>query len=385
MKCDYKIENGYIFDSVTGLFHKGDLWIHDGKIVESDADNIPLSVIDASGKYVLPGLIDEHAHFYLHGSLIGSNPDTVCIPNGITTAVDAGTTGVSGFASFYNSNIVYCEPTILAYLSVSTYGNKSLCLHEENHDPADFREDLILKMFEKYPKTLRGLKVRMSKGTLENYGLAPLERTIEMANTINQAGFSCIVAAHYDNLPNNVSVSNMMQLFRPGDIVAHVFQTKGETIFNDNGTVKSCVKETQRRGVYMDDCHGRVHWSFENLERAINDNFYPDIVSSDIVRVSEYVQPGFSLNYAMSTLSAAGMCVEKILKAVTYTPAKALGISESFGVLDVGRKADVTIMDITDSSIILKDNYGDSRRANKLFIPLLTMKSGRIAYRQIFF
>lgn len=385
MKCDFKIENGCIFNSVSENFCQGDIWVNDGKIIDSDPNNVAAVVIDASGKYVVPGLIDEHAHFYLHGSLIGSNPDTVCIPNGITTAVDAGTTGVSGFESFYNQNIVSCEPTILAYLSVSTYGNKSLCLHEENHDPADFREDLILKMFEKYPHVLRGLKVRMSKSTLGDYGLSPLKKAVEIADTVNKAGYKCIIAAHYDNLPDDVSVCDMMALFRPGDIVAHVFQTKGETIFNSDGSVKECVKNAQHRGVYIDDCHGRVHWSFANLEKALNDGFYPDIISSDIVRVSEYVRPGFSLNYAMSALSAAGMEVEKILKSVTYTPAKALGIADYAGVLEVGRAADIAILDIVDSDMMLFDNYGGQKKADKLFIPLLTMKRGRIAYRQIFF
>ena len=87
----------------------------------------------------------------------------------------------------------------------------------------------------------------------------------------------------------------------------------------------------------------------------------------------------------MSALSAAGMEVEKILKAVTYTPAKALGIADYAGVLEAGRSADIAIMDIVDSDMMLFDNYGGQKKANKLFVPLLTMKHGRVAYRQIFF
>lgn len=121
--------------------------------------------VDAEGNYVVPGIIDEHAHLNLYGTIIGANADTVCIPNGITTACDGGTCGASNFEQFYMSNIIRYESTVYSYLNVSTFGNKSLCKHEEDHDPADFREDLIDSLFEKYPQVLRGLKVRMCKET----------------------------------------------------------------------------------------------------------------------------------------------------------------------------------------------------------------------------
>ena len=114
--------------------------------------------------------------------------------------------------------------------------------------------------------------------------------------------------------------------------------------------------------------------------------FYPDIISSDLVRVSEYTRPGFSLLYAMSVNSAAGMPTEKILQSVTYTPAKALGIEEKAGVIREGAPADVAILDIRDvKDKTFTDNYGNSISGNKLFVPLMTVKGGRTAYRQIFF
>ena len=79
------------------------------------------------------------------------------------------------------------------------------------------------------------------------------------------------------------------------------------------------------------------------------------------------------------------MSVEKILQCVTINPAKALGIEDKSGVLRVGALADVTVLDIADSDMMLPDFWGDSIKANKLFIPLLTMIDGRVAYRQIFF
>lgn len=385
-KIDMIIRNGQVFDSVNAKFEKKDIGIHQGRFVALDEETEASNEVDAEGNCVVPGLIDEHAHLNLYGTIIGANADTVCIPNGITTACDGGTCGASNFEQFYMSNIVRYESAVYSYLNVSTFGNKSLCKHEEDHDPADFREDLIDRLFEKYPQVLRGLKVRMCKGTLGNHGMSPLYAGLEMSGRLKEKGFHCPVAIHYDDLPENVTVHELFGAMRKGDVIAHVFQTKAETIFDENGKIKDCVWEAKKRGVYMDDCHGRVHWSYPNLQNAFSQGFYPDIISSDLVRISEYTRPGFSLLYAMSVNSAAGMPVEKILQSVTYTPAKALGIEAKAGVIREGAPADVTILDIRDvKDKTFTDNYGNSVSGNKLFVPLMTVRAGRTAYRQIFF
>lgn len=385
-KIDMIIRNGQVFDSVNAKFEKKDIGIHQGVFVALDEDTQSNNEVDAEGNYVVPGIIDEHAHLNLYGTIIGANADTVCIPNGITTACDGGTCGASNFEQFYMSNIVRYESTVYSYLNVSTFGNKSLCKHEEDHDPADFREDLIDRLFEKYPQVLRGLKVRMCKGTLGDHGMSPLHAGIEMSERLKAKGYHCPVAIHYDDLPENVTVKELFGTMRKDDVIAHVFQTKAETIFDENGKIKDCVWDAKKRGVYMDDCHGRVHWSYPNLQNAFSQGFYPDIISSDLVRVSEYTCPGFSLLYAMSVNSAAGMPTEKILQSVTYTPAKALGIENKAGVIREGAPADVAILDIRDvKDKTFTDNYGNSISGNKLFVPLMTVKGGRTAYRQIFF
>lgn len=385
-KIDMIIRNGQVFDSVNAKFEKKDIGIHQGVFVALDEDTQSNNEVDAEGNYVVPGIIDEHAHLNLYGTIIGANADTVCIPNGITTACDGGTCGASNFEQFYMSNIIRYESTVYSYLNVSTFENKSLCKHEEDHDPADFREDLIDSLFEKYPQVLRGLKVRMCKETLGDHGISPLHAGIEMSEHLKAKGYHCPVAIHYDDLPENVTVKELFGTMRKDDVIAHVFQTKAETIFDENGKIKDCVWDAKKRGVYMDDCHGRVHWSYPNLQNAFSQSFYPDIISSDLVRVSEYTRPGFSLLYAMSVNSAAGMPTEKILQSVTYTPAKSLGIEEKAGVIREGAPADVAILDIRDvKDKTFTDNYGNSISGNKLFVPLMTVKGGRTAYRQIFF
>lgn len=382
---DVKFQNGFVFDAERGVFTQGDLLVQDGVIAAPEDGAGAKTVVDASGKYVVPGLIDEHLHLDLNGSMIGVNGDTLCIPNGVTTACDGGTCGVSNFPQFYLSNISRYEAHTYSYLNVSTFGNKSLCLHEEDHDPADFRPDLMERLFRKYPDTLRGLKVRMCRGTLGDHGMAPLYRAIEISEELKSRGIRCPIAIHYDDLPGNVTVRELFDALRPGDIAAHIYQTKGETIFLPDGSIHPAVREARERGVLMDDCHGRVHWSIPHLLQAVKEDFLPDIISSDAVRISEYVRPGFSLLYAMSMLSAAGTPTEKILQYVTVNPARALGIEDQAGALKPGMPADVTVLDIVDANRDLADNYGNTIPGKQLFVPLLTMVDGRVAYRQIFF
>lgn len=383
---DYKIVNGQIFDAEKGEFFESNLYVKDSIIAEiSSADHEAKQVIDAYGKLVCPGLVDEHLHLDYQGSIIGVNGDTVCIPSGVTTACDGGTCGVSNFPLFYRSNIVRYEASTFAYLNVSTFGNKSLCIHEEDHDPKDFRFDLILKCFEQYGSTIRGLKVRMCQGTLgDKLGMEPLLATLDMSEKLISRGYRCPVAVHYDNLPDNVKVSDLFGAMRKGDVVAHVFQNKRETIFNEDFSIKQSVLEAKERGVIMDDCHGRVHWTIKHLQSAFAQGFFPDVISSDAVRISEYVRPGFSLVYALNMDIACGMPLKQALQAVTINPARVLGL-DKVGILREGGIADIAILDNMQLKTTLADNYGDSLEVENLLVPLLTMKSGRVAFRQIDF
>lgn len=386
MVYDYILKNGTVINFQTMQTEIKDIYIKDGVFAEETSDATAQFVIDAKGKYVLPGLVDEHVHLNVSNSNIGSNADLLCIPMGVTTAVDAGTCGWTNFEGFYNYNIVRYVPNVLAYLHVSPYGVHSGCIHEENHDPADFNEREILKKALKYRDTIVGLKVRMCKATLGDYGIAPLKRTVEIADKIGkQTARHCVVDVHYDDLPDNVSVQEILDTLRAGDVITHVMQTHGETMFESDGSVRDALKKARKRGIWVDDCHGRVHWSFANLKNAYADGFYPDIISSDVVRISTFVKPDSSLVHAMCVNSAAGMKELDIFKAVTYTPAKALGILDRAGTLDVGKPADVCIMDVQQTNEEYQDWWGGTCKGNKCFVPLMTLKDGVIVYRQTFF
>ena len=114
MKNDLNIKNGLTIDFETMEKSVKDIYILDGKFAEGDGNAESEFTVDAKGKYVLPGLIDEHTHLNLYGSNIGANADLLCIPNGVTTAVDAGTSGWTNFDGFYMNNIIRYTPSVYA-------------------------------------------------------------------------------------------------------------------------------------------------------------------------------------------------------------------------------------------------------------------------------
>ncbi len=385
---DLIIEHGEVFDFETLQSRQETLYIANGRIrpaPEPGAKTEAVQRIDATGKFVLPGFIDEHAHVNYGGSNIGANADILCPPSGVTTVVDGGTAGYANFDLFHRGNITGAVTRILAYLHVSPYGVHSSCLHEENHDPVDFNEPRIIEMFEKYPERLRGLKVRVSKATTSGMGFAPVRRAIEISEKITASGLHCPVAVHYADAPEDAPLSEFLDILRTGDIVAHVFQNHGETIFDERMRIKDCVRRAREKGVLFDNCHGRIHWSLANLRAAVREDFLPDVISSDVIRESVCIYPGFSVLHAMNACYACGMKLPDIFKMVTVNPARALGKSGELGALTPGGEADVTVVDIMPCKKRIYDRYGGETTMEELIVPLMTVRKGEIIFRQMFF
>ncbi len=388
MRYDLIIENGRVIDFTTRTERQETLYIVDGKIVSPPPAGLQVNAvqhIDATDKLVLPGFIDEHAHYNYEGNNVGVNADILSPASGVTTVVDAGTAGWANYELFHKATIIRSVTRILSYLHVSTYGNHSFCDPEENHDPRNFNEQKIIALFEKYPETLRGLKVRMCRETTTGLGLAPLEKAIEIAEKIRDRGIFCPVVAHFSELPEDSSLEGILQLLRQGDVFAHVFQNKGETIFDNQMKVKNCVWKAKEKGVLFDNCHGRIHWSLAGISAAVQDGFLPDLISSDVIRESTFVYPGFSLLHAMNACYAAGMDLVDIFARVTVNAAAALGKSNEIGSLAVGRSADIVVVDMMPTQKRIYDRFNDEIMAKELIVPLLTIRNGEIVFRQMFF
>jgi len=132
-QIDLLLKGGQVIDPKNKINAKMDVAIADGKIVQVAA-NIPANsakkTVDVSGLYVTPGIIDMHVHVF-QGNDLGSYiadgqtavpADAFTFRAGVTTVVDAGSSGWRNFRKFKQQNIDRSQTRILALLNIAGTG-----------------------------------------------------------------------------------------------------------------------------------------------------------------------------------------------------------------------------------------------------------------------
>lgn len=276
------ITNAHILDPSCGRDEFGELVIRDTKIVPALDGEQNVQVIDAKGNLVIPGLIDFHTHIAFGLGDAGIHADLMTLPNGITAAVDAGSTGTAAFEGFVRHVIPANETTIKAFMNVTPIGVTTE-RHNEVPDPKYYDLDRIREMYEKYyPQYMLGLKLRMGRGFTTGFGIRPLAETKKIA-----AELGCPVCVHLTD--SEVPYEQVLSLLDAGEILCHVYQGKGDyTILDQQKHVLDAAKRARERGVIFDMAAGRINYNLEVLRCALRNGFPPDIISTDAVATSVY-------------------------------------------------------------------------------------------------
>ena len=121
------IKGGRVIDPANGIDGIRDVAIEAGRIVAvAEAEALDYDgaeqVYDATGKLVVPGLIDIHAHTYHLVTPLGVDADYYCLGRGVTTAVDAGSAGCDNFPGFRAFTVERAKTRLLAFLNISRAG-----------------------------------------------------------------------------------------------------------------------------------------------------------------------------------------------------------------------------------------------------------------------
>lgn len=380
MKYDYVIQNGYVIDPAVGTETVKSVYIRNNRIVEPPVDGTveDTVVINASGCLVLPGLIDFHTHLGYQLSDFGLNPDLYTLPNGITAAVDAGSGGTANFEGMYQNVFSRAMITIRSFLNVAATGIITE-RYLENLDPSRFDEKKMALLFDRYKDVLLGFKVRVGRNTSGERNLEPLKRTVELAER-----FQCRVCLHATQL--DAGYDEIFRIMRKGDIVCHIFQGDNQNnILGGSDHIEDYVYEGREKGILFDCACGRVNYSNQIMKTAFAEGFWPDIVSTDIIGFSIYGPKIHSLLSVMSQYLAMGMPLNDLVRAVTATPAHIMGLSNQIGTLEPGAKADIFITKLVENPMDITDKFGRTVHLNMTFVPLLTLKEGQLAYRNIQF
>ena len=383
---DYFLANGTLMDS-KGSGKRGNLLVHDGRIETIGNENPPPSAerIDCSDCMITSGLIDTHFHANQFADSLGTNADTVCLPNGVTTAIDAGSCGISNIGGLIHFNIPRYTTDVKALVNVVSSGQLYGTQYEEVADPDCFDAAGICGLFREYPDELKGIKIRYHANCTKGFGLRALQKTVEIADSVENMGLKCPVVVHLGRLEEPLTLRDVLETLRPGDVVAHVFQDNGETILDKEHKVRECFRKAKERGIKFDLAHGRYNFTFENIRRAFQEGFYPDMLGTDIGAGNCYIRPAFSLMSTMTMIYALGMPLEKIISAVTQTPKEVYDLETTGSGLQNEGPADLSIFQLVKNKVAFVDRKKENLTAEECFMPMMTIKKGKAVYRQSIF
>lgn len=340
-----------------------DVWIRDGRIVAPFADE-PDTTIDAQGAFVAPGLIDLHAHVLPQAADLSIDADRVGVEQGVTTLVDAGSAGCRDLARLLADGAATRRTRVLAWLNIASAG-----LVDGRHelaDPAAIDVGATVDAIEQHRDVVVGIKARMSSSVVGDQGTRPLELALEAAEL---AGVPIMI--HTGNEPP--SMSDCLDLLRPGDVVSHAFHGKSGGLMRGAAPSDAAAAAVER-GVLLDVGHGEASLSFRVARAALEAGIAPHTISTDI-HAGNVDGPVHSLAVTMSKMLALGIELADVVRMVTAHPAAIVGRPE-LGTLDVGTPADLTLFAVDDVPTTLVDAHGDTLEASRRIRPTLTITEG---------
>ena len=373
---DLLIKNGHVIDPKNNVNGRKDIAIVGGKIVKVDNDIPALQsrkTIDAKGLYVVPGLIDIHTHVFV-GSRPGKfadgihsvSPDDFTFKSGVTTVVDAGTSGWRNFSLFKEQVIDKSQTRILAFLNISGSGMSGKPLEE---DINDMNSDSSVATIQKHKEIIVGMKI----GHYEGSDWTPFERALDAGRKSNTP---LLVECH---LPQ-FSLEDQVTKMRPGDILTHSFEQVAERmpVVDEQGKVRRFVLAAQKRGVLFDVGHGGAGFWFSQAIPAFRQGLAPNSFGSDLHRFSMNAGMKSMLNI-MSKYMAIGMSLEDVISRATWNAAKSIK-REDLGNLGEGSLADITVLSLQEGKFGFIDAAGKRLEGNRKLEAELTIRSGKIVW-----
>jgi len=372
-RFDLVIRGGEVIDPSAGLRGKRDVGIRWGRVVALEAGiaaERAAQSIDATGKLVLPGLVDLHAHVYPQASALGLPADELVPFTATTTYVSAGDAGANNFSAFKHYIIAQSRSRIFAFVHISSIGLAGFPVGEElNLDYLDV--EAAARTVAENADVAIGVKVRISKNVVGANALEPLKRALAAAE---RAGGGARVMCHIGDAPGDLT--QLLELLRPGDVLTHTYSGAGNNTVQD-GRLLPAALAAKKRGVIIDVGHGGGSFDYTVAEPAIAQGLTPDTISSDIHAVSGNT-PGMPyLPWVMSKFLNLGLSLEEVVAMATVNPARVIGRVDKLGTLQVGAPADVAIVELVEAPVNFVDTRKNTRQGSRWLKPVQTVRAGR--------
>ncbi len=390
-EIDLLLKGGHVIDPKNKIDSKMDVGITGGKIYRVAA-NIPANLakrtVDVTGLYVSPGFIDMHVHVFAgtqdpgftgfgitngFGSVV---PDDFTFRSGVTTVVDAGSSGWRDFHTFKKQTIDNSQTRVLAFISIAGHGMRGTV---DAQDTSDMNPTTTAFVMKEYPEIIVGIKAHHYQG----HSFFPVDQAIAAGRLTDKP-----IIVDFGSSTPKLSIEDLfMKHFRPGDIFTHTFSGSSitetapngrEPIVDENNKVKPFVFEAQKAGRIFDVGHGGGAFVWSTAVNALKQGFLPNTISTDLYRSSRNAGMKDMAN-VMSKFLAMDMSIQDIILRSTWNPANAIKRPD-LGNLSVGSEADVTVFNLKDGKFGFMDARGSVKNGTKKIEAELTLRAGRIVW-----
>jgi len=401
------LEGGRVIDPGCARDGRFDLLVEDGRIAAIGVGlTVPpgpgTEVVDCSGRLVLPGLIDTHAHVYegVTGRF-GLNADLCGVHSGVTTLIDQGGASCITLPGFRRFVAEPSHTRVLSFLSAYLVGGLEGHYYPELYRPDCLDVAATVKAARSNPDLVRGLKAHAEIGGFARWGLDVMRLASRMGREA-----SLPLYIHFGQLwprpeqgglavdPDSI-FDQVVETLKPGDVLAHPFSRHPGGFVELDGRLHPLVHEAVVSGLKIDVGHGS-HFSYRTARIVLDAGVLPDTLGADMHGYNTTVAapPGtpevhpdegdhlfagavrFSLVSAMTSMLALGLPLSHVVAMVTRNAARMVGRESELGTLKVGGVADVTVLADETGRWALRDNEGTQLVAERLLRPLFCLRAG---------
>lgn len=326
-------------------------------------------VIDLQSQSIISaGWIDDHTHCFEALDLYYDDPDLIGYPTGVTTVIDAGSTGADNIDRFYQ--LTKSKLTnVYALINISETG---IVAQNELGDMRRVNGKAVREAVERYPAFIVGVKARISRSVVVDNGIEPLKVAKQIQATQTR---KLPLMVHVGSNPPELE--DIMAVMMPGDSMTHCFNGKTNGIIDKDKQIKSFVIENYRRGILFDVGHGTDSFNFETAAIAKANGLIPQTLSTDIYHHNREDGPVYNMATCIEKMLFLGYSLAEIIPMITINPAKQYGFSKK-GQLVPGNDADITIFKARPYQHTLTDSDGNQKEIETQIVPQYTIISGQV-------
>jgi dihydroorotase len=351
MTARFVLQNVKMIDGNTA-----DIVVEDRKIVGivPPGTGVGGKIIDYENKvYVSSGWIDMHVHAFQEFDPYGDDIDEIGFKTGVTTIVDAGSTGADRIHDLVN-NSKKSKTNVFAFINISRIGLKQI---DELSDLSWLNEDELKKAITENKDFIVGLKARISKSVVGTNGVEPLKIARRFSKDTDLP-----LMVHIGSGPPDIN--DVLDLLEKNDVITHYLNGKSNNLFDKTGKPLPKFLEAINRGVHLDVGHGNASFSFQTAEQSKEFGIRFNTISTDIYRKNRLHGPVYSMANVLTKFLYLGYSLKEVIEAVTVNAARWLN-KPALGRISEGDIANLTLFSVKEEAINLLDSEGEKRKADQ--------------------